>query len=281
MATGSRYAEKVVIVTGGGRGIGAQIVRAFVESGAKVVICDKMEAGGKALEQELPGTVFILSDVTREEDMKRLVSETIRRFNRLDCVVNNAGIHLPVQWPEETSAKEFRELLEVNLLGPYTLTKLALPHLRKSRGNVINISSLVGATGQLQGITYVASKGALTAMTKALALDESKYGVRVNCISPGNIWTPMWQELAATQPDPKASVQKGILSQPLGRMGNPAEVAAAAVFLASEATFCTGFELFMTGGAELGYGYKVEHGAPLEAPDTVPDYPPSKSGFSD
>ncbi|KAM5295860.1 L-fucose dehydrogenase [Glossophaga mutica] len=279
MATGLRYAGKVVIVTGGGRGIGAEIVRAFVKSGAQVVICDKEESGGRALEQELPGTVFILSDVTREEDMQTLVSETIRRFGRLDCVVNNAGRHLPSQWPEETCAQEFRELLEVNLMGPYTLTKLALPHLRKSQGNVINISSLVGTIAQTQGLTYVATKGALTAMTKALALDESQYGVRVNCISPGNIWTPMWQELAATAPDPKAAVWNGILAQPLGRMGHPAEVAAAAVFLAAEASFCTGCELFMTGGAELGYGRKVKKGAPVEAPDTLPGKGSGKEGF--
>ncbi|KAF6077721.1 hydroxysteroid 17-beta dehydrogenase 14 [Phyllostomus discolor] len=281
MATGSRYAGKVVIVTGGGRGIGEQIVRAFVESGAQVVICDKMESGGRALEQELPRTVFILSDVTREEDMKTLVSETIRRFGRLDCVVNNAGRHLPPQWPEETSGEEFRSLLEVNLLGPYTLTKLALPYLRKTQGNIVNIASLVGAIAQTQAITYVATKGALAAMTKGLALDESQYGVRVNCISPGNIWTKMWQELAAASPDPKTAIQEGILNQPLGRMGNPAEVAAAAVFLATEATFCTGCELFVTGGAELGYGIKAKRGAPVEAPDTLPDCPHFQSGSSD
>ncbi|XP_052512781.1 17-beta-hydroxysteroid dehydrogenase 14 [Budorcas taxicolor] len=193
MAMGTRYAGKVVIVTGGGRGIGAGIVRAFVESGAQVVICDKddsevqtpspslrTEARGRAVERELPGTVFLLCDVTREEDVRTLVSETIRRFGHLDCIVNNAGYHPPPQWPEETSAQGFRQLLELNLLGTYTLTKLALPHLRKSRGNVINISSLVGAIGQSQAVPYVATKGAVTAMTKALALDESQYGVRVN-----------------------------------------------------------------------------------------------------
>lgn len=132
--------------------------------------------------------------------------------------------------------------------------QLALPHLRKSRGNIINISSLVGAIGQLQAVPYVATKGAVTAMTKALALDESQYGVRVNCISPGNIWTPLWEELAALTPDPAATVREGALAQPLGRMGQPSDVGAAAVFLASEANFCTGIELFVTGGAELGFG---------------------------
>ncbi|KAF5925916.1 hypothetical protein HPG69_000407 [Diceros bicornis minor] len=153
----------------------------------------------------------------------------------------------------------------LRLLSP----QLALPHLRKSRGNVINISSLVGAIGQSQAVPYVATKGAVTAMTKALALDESQYGVRVNCISPGNIWTPLWEELAASTPDPTATIREGTLAQPLGRMGQPAEVGAAAVFLASEANFCTGIELFVTGGAELGYGCKAKWGAPVEAP-TIP-----------
>ncbi|XP_035139947.2 L-fucose dehydrogenase [Callithrix jacchus] len=268
MATGTRYAGKVVVVTGGARGIGAGIVRAFVDSGAQVVVCDKDESGGRALERELPGAVFILCDVTREDDVRTLVSETIRRFGRLDCVVNNAGHHPPFQQrPEETSTEEFRQLLELNVLGMYTLTKLALPHLRKSQGNIINISSLVGAIGQAQAVPYVASKGAVTAMTKALALDESPYGVRVNCISPGNIWTPLWEELAASTPDPRATILEGTLAQPLGRMGQPAEVGAAAVFLASEANFCTGIELFVTGGAELGFGRKARRGTPVDAPD--------------
>ncbi|XP_006541133.1 17-beta-hydroxysteroid dehydrogenase 14 isoform X2 [Mus musculus] len=158
MAAVTRYSGKVVVVTGGSRGIGAAIVRAFVDSGAQVVFCDKDEAGGRALEQELSGTVFIPGDVTQERDLQTLVSETLSRFGHLDCVVNNAGYHPPAQLPEETSAQGFRQLLEVNLLGTYTLIKLALPHLRKSRGNIINISSLVGAIGQSQALTYVATK---------------------------------------------------------------------------------------------------------------------------
>ncbi|KAK7801025.1 hypothetical protein U0070_012082 [Myodes glareolus] len=295
MAAVPRYSGKVVVVTGGARGIGAGIVRAFgvhkgaaeaapqvrrtrnfspsllaVDSGAQVVFCDKDEAGGRALEQELPGTVFVRCDVTQEGDLQTLISETLSQFGRLDCVVNNAGYHPPAQWPEETSAQDFRQLLELNLLGTYTLTKLALPHLRKHRGNIINISSLVGTIGQSQAVTYVATKGAVTAMTKALALDESRYGVRVNCISPGNIWTPLWEELAASTSDPSATILEGTLAQPLGRMGQPAEVGAAAVFLASGATFCTGLELLVTGGAELGYGRKSTRSSLVETPILPP-----------
>nr|XP_044990262.1 17-beta-hydroxysteroid dehydrogenase 14 isoform X1 [Jaculus jaculus]XP_044990263.1 17-beta-hydroxysteroid dehydrogenase 14 isoform X1 [Jaculus jaculus] len=270
MAAGARYAGKVVVVTGGARGIGAGIVKAFVDSGAQVVFCDKDELGGRALEKDIPGSVFIPCDVTQEGDLQTLVSETIFRFGHLDCVVNNAGSHPPAQWPEETSIHGFRQLLELNLLAIYTLTKLTLPHLRKSRGNIINISSLVGTIGQSQAVSYVATKGAVTAMTKAFALDESQYGVRINCISPGNIWTPLWEELAASTPDPSATIQEGTLAQPLGRMGQPDEVGAAAVFLASEATFCTGLELLVTGGAELGYGRKASPGTPVAIPTLTP-----------
>uniref|UniRef100_A0A2I2ZIE8 Hydroxysteroid 17-beta dehydrogenase 14 n=1 Tax=Gorilla gorilla gorilla TaxID=9595 RepID=A0A2I2ZIE8_GORGO len=195
------------------------------------------ESGGRALEQELPGAVFILCDVTQEDDVK--VSR------------------VPVPTPISANDQFFV------LLQPF----LALPYLRKSQGNVINISSLVGAIGQAQAVPYVATKGAVTAMTKALALDESPYGVRVNCISPGNIWTPLWEELAALTPDPRATIREGMLAQPLGRMGQPAEVGAAAVFLASEANFCTGIELLVTGGAELGYGRKASRSTPVDAPD--------------
>ncbi|XP_012609709.2 L-fucose dehydrogenase [Microcebus murinus] len=266
MASGRSYAGKVVIVTGGGRGIGAGVARAFVDAGAQVVICDKVDPGGQALEKELPGVVFIHCDVTSEEDVRTLVSETIRQFGRLDCVVNNAGYHPVDQRLTETTTDGFRQLLELNLLGVYRVTKYALPHLRKTQGNIINISSLVAAIGQSQSVHYVATKGAVTAMTKALALDESQYGVRVNCISPGNIWTPLWEELAASTPDPRATVLEGTLAQPMGRMGQPAEVGAAAVFLASGATFCTGMDLFLTGGAELGYGRKASPGTPVDIP---------------
>ncbi|KAM8791612.1 LOW QUALITY PROTEIN: L-fucose dehydrogenase [Rhynchonycteris naso] len=265
MARGSRYAEVIIV---GGEGIGSGIMGAFLESGAQVVICGKDELGGPALEQELPGTVFLLCDVTGEEDVRTLISETIHWFDCLDCMVNNTGYHKlypPPQWPKETSALGFRQLLELNLLGTYTLTKLALPHLRKSQGNIINISSLVGAIGQSQAVPFVATKvGWGSNMTKGLALDESQYGIRVNCISPGNIWTPLWEELAASTPD-QATIQKGTMAQSLGRMGSqPAEVGAAAVFLASEASFCTGTELLVIRDAELGYGCKARRDSPVE-----------------
>ncbi|XP_044304005.1 17-beta-hydroxysteroid dehydrogenase 14 isoform X1 [Varanus komodoensis] len=217
MATGLRYADKVVIVTGGTRGIGEGIVREFVLQGARVVFCAPASEGerGKALQQELedcrgPGEArFVVCDVCSETDIKTLVSVTMELYGRLDCLVNNAGGHPPEQRIDDVTAKEFRSLLDLNLVSCFLTSKFALTHLRKTKGNIINISSLVGITGQKYAVTYVATKGALTAMTKAMAIDESQYGVRVNSISPGNIWTPMWEKLASQTANPKATIQEG------------------------------------------------------------------------
>ncbi|MEE6483036.1 hypothetical protein FKM82_013411 [Ascaphus truei] len=162
----------------------------------------------------------------------------------------------PEQTIDDTSAQEFRDLLNLNLIGYFLAAKYALPHLRKTQGNIINISSLVGIIGQKHAIPYVATKGAVTAMTKAMAVDESQYNVRVNGISPGNIWTPLWEELSSCSPNPDATIVEGKDAQLLGRMGTGQECGKAALYLATEGTFCTGIDLLLTGGAELNYANK-------------------------
>uniref|UniRef100_K7F5F0 Hydroxysteroid 17-beta dehydrogenase 14 n=1 Tax=Pelodiscus sinensis TaxID=13735 RepID=K7F5F0_PELSI len=154
----------------------------------------------------------------------------------------------PEEQIDDVTAQHFRALLDLNLVGYFLMAKSALPSLRETRGNIINISSLVGIIGQRQAVPYVATKGAVTAMTKAMAVDESRYGVRVNSISPGNIWTPMWAEAAGQTASPGATL--------LGRMGTAEECALAAIYLAAEGTFCTGIDLLLSGGAELAYGPK-------------------------
>ncbi|XP_030053697.1 L-fucose dehydrogenase isoform X2 [Microcaecilia unicolor] len=200
--------------------------------------------------------LYVPCDVTKECDIKRLVEVTVKRFGRLDCLVNNAGWHPPEQTIKDTSADDFRALLDLNLLSCFLMAKYAMPHLREIQGSIVNVSSLVGVIGQSHAVPYVSTKGAVTAMTKAMAVDESKYGVRVNCISPGNIWTPMWQELASNAPDPEAMIQGGKDAQLIGRMGTPEECAQAVLYLVAEATFCTGIDLILSGGAELNYANK-------------------------
>src|SRR5262249_9908738 len=146
--------------------------------------------------------LFVEADVSRVEDLRRLVDTTVARYGRLDCLINNAGWHPPHKPIDEFSVEDFRALLDLNLVSVFAACKFALPHLRKVKGNIINMSSLVGIMGQIHATTYVATKGAVTAFTKALAIDEAAHDVRVNAVSPGNVWTPLWQEAVNAAPDP-------------------------------------------------------------------------------
>jgi NAD(P)-dependent dehydrogenase (short-subunit alcohol dehydrogenase family) len=262
---GLRYADRVVIVTGGSRGIGRGCAEEFVRAGAKVVICSNAEADGAAAEGALQSLArergageasFVFCDVRREEDLRNLVETAASRHGRLDCLINNAGWHPPHRAIDEFSVEEFRDLLELNLVSVFTACKLALPHLRRARGNIINVSSLVARMGQHHATTYVATKGAVTAFTKALAVDEAPHGVRVNSVSPGNVYTPLWQEAIDAAPDPERCRADGEAAQVLGRMGTAAEVGRLCLFIAAEATFTTGVDHIISGGAELDYGRK-------------------------
>ncbi|XP_075047779.1 L-fucose dehydrogenase isoform X2 [Mixophyes fleayi] len=208
--TSLRYHNRVVIVTGGTKGIGEAIVKVFVKNGATVVFCSKEEEASD-LEAELResrqgAAIYVSCDVTKEEDIQRLIEVAVKTYGQIDCLINNAGWHPPEQIIDNTSSQEFRDLLNLNLIGYFLTAKYALPYLRKTQGNIINISSLVGIIGQKHAIPYVATKGAVTAMTKAMAVDESRYNVRVNSISPGNIWTPLWEELSSHSTDPDAMI---------------------------------------------------------------------------
>jgi NAD(P)-dependent dehydrogenase (short-subunit alcohol dehydrogenase family) len=260
-----RYQDKAVIITGGSRGIGAGCARVFVEAGAVASIADRDERGGSALAAELNRgsagkACFIACDVTREADIENLIAETIKLTGRIDCLINNAGWHPPHKSIDDFSAQEFRDLLELNLVSMFTACKLALPHLRRTSGNIINMSSLVARIGQHHAVTYVATKGAITAFTKALAIDEAVYGVRVNSVSPGNIYTPLWQEVIDNSSDPAESRADGEAAQLLRRLGTEEEVGRLCLYLAAGATFTTGVDHIISGGAELGYGRKFEIG---------------------
>ncbi|XP_067326599.1 17-beta-hydroxysteroid dehydrogenase 14-like [Anolis sagrei] len=299
MATELRYPDKVVIVTGGTRGIGEAIVREFVHQGAKVVFCAPeseafpyfwiaalihsdhcsnccpnssrilfatvfAEEKGKVIVQELqdcdgPGEAYFqICDVRCEKAIKNLVDVTIELHGYLDCLVNNVGVYLSYKTIDDFTSEEFHEYMDINAVSYFLASKYALPYLRKTKGNIVNISSTVNIVGNKQSLPYVATKGAITAMTKALAIDESKYCVRVNCISPANVWTPLNAGLINGSPDPEKAFHEAKDAQAslMGRMGTPAEIAKAALFLAADATFCTGCDLVASGGAELGFAHK-------------------------
>jgi NAD(P)-dependent dehydrogenase (short-subunit alcohol dehydrogenase family) len=260
-----RYEGKVVIVTGGSKGIGEGCVRVFAEAGAKVVFCARRSGEGKALATEVTGlgpgeAVFVACNVAKDDDRRALVELAVSRHGRLDCLINNAGWHPPHKPIDGFSVQDFRDLLELNVVSVFSLCQLALPHLRRTRGNIINMASLVGSMGQLHATTYVATKGALLGLTKALAVDEAAYDVRVNVVSPGNVMTPLWQEAIDAASDPAKCKADGEAAQLLGRMGTTLEAGRLCLFLAAEATFTTGVDHILSGGAELAYGRKTRKG---------------------
>ena len=259
------YKDKVVLVTGASKGIGEGCVRVFAEAGAKVVFCARGERAGRALESNVNAkgggsVLFLPCDVSKVDQVTGVVDETVKRYRRLDCLINNAGWHPPHKPIDDYTVQDFRDLLELNLVSMFVACQRALPQLRKTKGNIINLSSLVGSMGQFHATTYVATKGAITAFTKALAVDEAVHDVRVNCVSPGNVWTPLWQEAVDQAPDPKKCKADGDAAQLLGRMGTIEEAGKLCLFLAAEATFTTGVDHVLSGGAELAYGRKTRKG---------------------
>ncbi len=263
------YTDKVVIITGASSGIGKGCAEQFVKAGAKVVICCNNQAEGESVAAALRDAArqqgsgdadFVYCDVTRTEDIRNLIDTSIARYGRLDCLINNAGWHPPHKPIDEFSVQEFRDLLELNLVSIFSASRLALPYLRQTRGNIINMSSLVASIGQRHATTYVATKGAITAFTKALAIDEAANGVRVNSVSPGNILTPLWQEAIDAAPNPRQYQAEGEAAQLVGRMGRVEEVGRLCLFIAAEATFTTGVDHIISGGAELGYAQKSTNG---------------------
>jgi NAD(P)-dependent dehydrogenase (short-subunit alcohol dehydrogenase family) len=259
---GMRYADRTVIITGGTQGIGEGCARVFAAEGASVWIASPDEARGARVAEEItaagPGRArFVCCDVTRDADRLALVSAAVDANGRLDCLVNNAGWHPPHYPIDGFSLDDFRALLELNVVSVFRLCQLALPHLRRTRGSIVNVASLVATIGQHHATTYVATKGAVLAFTKALAVDEATHGVRVNSISPGNVYTPLWQQAIDAAPDGAAARAAGDAAQVMGRMGTPEEVGRLCLFLAADATFTTGVDHIISGGAEIGYGRKA------------------------
>jgi len=259
-----RYEGRTVLVTGGARGIGEGIVRVFFEAGANVFIADRDEDRALALAGELSESnkkaTHIVKvrkiDVSVVAELQTFVDDAIAAFGRIDCVINNAGWHPPHKLIDDFSVEDMQNMLQLNFISVFALCKYALPHLRKTKGNIINMSSWVGAFGQSKATTYAATKGAVTSFTKALAIDEAANSVRVNSVSPGNIWTPLWKAGADAEADPTAAREAGERVQMLRRMGTILETGRLCLCIAADLTFTTGVDHIQSGGAEIGYGIK-------------------------
>ncbi|MFH0795529.1 MAG: glucose 1-dehydrogenase [Candidatus Omnitrophota bacterium] len=249
--------DKVAIVTGSSKGIGEGIARVFSQEGARVVITCRTENEGRKMADELgaPGkkAVFVKTDVKNSQEIQAMINATIATFGKIDILVNNAGYHLSKN-VEETSEEEWEFIINTNLRSTFLCSKYAIPHLRKTKGNIINISSMVGLVGQPNAGAYSATKGGQIAMTKNMAIDFAPDGIRVNVICPGWIQTPLVEDWFSQQKDPDAA-RKYIYGQhPLGRIGTIEECGKAALYLASDdAAFVTGITLNIDGGITLGY----------------------------
>jgi NAD(P)-dependent dehydrogenase (short-subunit alcohol dehydrogenase family) len=247
-----RLQGRVALITGGTEGMGFATAELFLEEGAKVVITGRSEEKGRRALRKLSkhGAVeFVRGDVSRSVDARRMVDRTVKWFGRLDILFNNAGVYLE-KFAEDTTEEEWDRVLDINVKGTFLVTKFAIPHMKKQRrGSIINNSSDAGIIGNRVCPAYCASKGAITVMTKAMALDYAKFNIRVNCVNPGIIDTPMLEREGRASRDAEAYLRSSDEVQPIGRVGRPEEVANAVLFLASdEASFITGTALSVDGG---------------------------------
>jgi NAD(P)-dependent dehydrogenase (short-subunit alcohol dehydrogenase family) len=248
---------KVAIITGSARGIGFGCGRVFAKEGASITVADiNEEIGPKAAKEfkSLGGDAFFCkTDVSDSKSVQAMITGTVKAYSRIDILINNAGYHISKN-VEETSEEEWEYIINTNLRSTFLCSKYAIPHLRKTKGCIINISSMVGLVGQSNAGAYSASKGGQVAMTKGMALDFAKDGIRVNCICPGWVETPLVEDWFSQQKNPD-EVRKHVYSiHPLGRIGTTEECGRAALFLATEdSSFITGIALPVDGAVTLGY----------------------------
>jgi L-fucose dehydrogenase len=241
--------DKVVIVTGGAKGIGAAIVRTVAAEGAIPLIVDRDVEAGNSLHAQLNGSDLVIAELASSESCYAVVEQVIRKFGRLDALVNNAGVNDKVGL-EHGSPKQYLESLERNLLHYYNMAHFALPHLKKAKGCILNIASKTALTGQGGTSGYASAKGAILALTREWAAELAEYGIRVNAIVPAEVMTPLYRQWLGTFPNPEEKLQSILAKIPLDkRMTAPEEIAAMVVFLLSaRAGHVTAQHIFVDGG---------------------------------
>ncbi len=254
-----RLKDKVVIITGGARGMGAATSKLFAQEGAKVVIADVLDADGQALAKELKSAVFMHLDVSDENNWNSVIQKTTADLGPIDALVNNAGVLL-FKTIAETTKADFERVLSINLAGTFLGTKLVgAVMVERGRGSIVNISSADGMKGANGLGAYCASKWGIRGLTKVAAMEFGHKGVRVNSVHPGGIDTAMGNPYA----EPKAKVNQRYTMVPLQRVGDPEEVAQVSLFLASdESSYLCGSEIAVDGGMLTGQYYVGFPGAP-------------------
>lgn len=247
---------KVAVITGAGRGIGQGCAEVFAQAGFQIVLAEKnMVWGEESLREIQEGggeAVLIPADVSDETAVESLFSSVRGQYGRLDVLVNNAGTNQPGSILE-TSTALWDSLLDTNLKSAFLCSKYAIPLLLESGGGaIVNVSSMAGILGQANGIAYSTSKAGMIGLTRALALDHTRDGIRVNCIAPGNVGTPLMQEWILHQKDPEVVRRQVESAQLTDRLATTQEVGQMILFLAIQ-PFLSGVVLEADGGASLGY----------------------------
>jgi meso-butanediol dehydrogenase/(S,S)-butanediol dehydrogenase/diacetyl reductase len=247
--------KKIIFLTGGSRGIGFECAKKYAEAGATVVIADT-DALSLGLAMEELGTAHfgLCCDISQGPEVENAITLTLERYGKIDVVHNNAGVANPAKPVHETTEDEWNKLFEANIKGIYHTTKYAIQALKNSRGCILNTSSLVAEIGQENHAAYTATKGAVNALTKSMALDYAPFHIRVNAVAPAGVWTQLLEEWGKAQQD-AAGIRHyldGIHA--LGYCPDGDVIADVCVFLLSDkARFVTGVILPVSGGAELGY----------------------------
>jgi NAD(P)-dependent dehydrogenase (short-subunit alcohol dehydrogenase family) len=241
-----RLQGKIVVVTGGSRGIGRAMVERFLAEGASVATTARKAADSLPQNANL---LFLTGDVSKAADVERLFDAVRERFGALDILVNNAGTQVE-KTIEHTSEEEFDRVMGVNVKGVFLCSKAALSLMRKrGGGSIVNISSYDGFVADPGLAVYCASKGAVHALTRAIAVDHGRDGIRCNTIAPGWIKTEMADAYMASLPDPEAARRNLVALHPVGRSGVPGDIAECALFLASDASaFISGQQFVVDGG---------------------------------
>ncbi|MDH4107447.1 MAG: SDR family oxidoreductase [Gammaproteobacteria bacterium] len=252
-----RLEGRVGLITGGTSGIGSAAALRFAKEGAAVAITGRSAARGEEVVREISElggeALFIRADVRLAADCRNAVDRTLERFGRIDVLFNNAGVFHPKTIPECTE-EEWDETIESSLKGAFLMSKYALPSMiERGSGSIIHTSSGWGIQGGNDAAAYCAAKGGLIVMAKAMAIDHGPQGIRVNCVCPGDVLTPMLHDDAAKRGMSWEDYLAGAVKRPLGRVGTVEEIADAVVFLASdESSFVTGTALVVDGGGVAG-----------------------------
>jgi NAD(P)-dependent dehydrogenase (short-subunit alcohol dehydrogenase family) len=252
-----RLEGRVALITGGTSGIGSATARLFATEGAAVVITGRDTERGEKVVQDIAAgggdAMFVKSDVCIADDCRRAVDETLERFGKIDVLFNNAGVFHPKSIPD-CSEEEWDETIDSSLKGAFLMSKFALPSMiERGSGSIIHTSSGWGILGGDKAAAYCAAKGGLIVMAKAMAIDHGPQGIRVNCVCPGDVMTPMLPDDAEKRGMSWDDYAAGAADRPLGRIGSAEDIASAVLYLASdESSFVTGEALVVDGGGVAG-----------------------------